>query len=415
MNVKKYQHNIPALLLLWGMVLPLLVYPASSLSNEVFARYSELDDAGVLLLDKQGQPVISSHAKRLVIPASTTKLLTAWLALKHWGEEHHFRTHFYLHAATNTLWVKGSGDPFLVSEELALIAKHLKQLGISNIDAIGLDVSLFQSNLKVPGAGRSGNPYDAIPTAVAANFNTIAIKRMVGKIVSAESQTPLTSFARRLIEKLPEHLNGKEIRINTGANSKDAEQYFAELLAAFLRQHGVTVGDQVVWGVAPKQAVFYTHINSKSLAQVLAPMMKYSTNFIANQLVLMLSADTYQRPANFADVQRFMQGTLADHFMWTDFTLKDGAGLSRENKLSPQQLVQLLDSFRPWKYLLPEVCSGIYAKSGTLNKVSTLAGFVNDSDHQWQPFALMMNQSVRHQRRNMIAREIVAGYNSNRK
>ncbi len=134
--------------------------------------------------------------------------------------------------------------------------------------------------------------------------------------------------------------------------------------------------------------------------------MKYSTNFIANQLVLMLSAEVNMKPANFSDVQHYMEETLRRHFKWTHFTLKEGAGLSRENKLSPKQLVQLLESFRPWKNLLPEISPGIYAKSGTLNNVSTLAGFVVDREQLWQPFALMMNQSVRHKRRNRIASEI---------
>jgi D-alanyl-D-alanine carboxypeptidase/D-alanyl-D-alanine-endopeptidase (penicillin-binding protein 4) len=69
--------------------------------------------------------------------------------------------------------------------------------------------------------------------------------------------------------------------------------------------------------------------------------------------------------------------------------------------------VQLLEAFRPWKHLLPEVAPGIYAKSGTLNKVSTLAGYALDSKQQWNAFALMMQQSVSHWRRNQIASEIM--------
>lgn len=386
-------------------VILLLVFSLEINANELVDNTAELQDAGVLLVDIDGKTVISSQAESAFIPASTTKLVTAWLALNHWGEDHHFTTNFYLDGATNTLWVKGSGDPFLVSEELVIMASNLKQLGLQNIDAIGLDNSLFQEDLMVPGSTTTTNPYDAVPTAIAANFNTIAIKKVAGKIVSAEAQTPLTAFAKDLANR--QQLSKRTLRINTGASSHNAERHFAELLATFLRQQGMTVGEHVLWGKVPQQIVYYSHSNSKSLAEIIEPMMEYSTNFIASQLVLMLSADHYQRPANFADVEDYMEEILQEKFNWQVLSLKEGAGLSRQNKLSPKQLVQLLEAFRPWKHLLPEVAPGIYAKSGTLNKVSTLAGYALDSKQQWNAFALMMQQSVSHWRRNQIASEIM--------
>ncbi len=356
----------------------------------------------MLFIDAQGKTAISRQAKTAFIPASTTKLITAWLALNHWGEAHHFSTNFYLDSTTKTLWIKGSGDPFLVSEEIAKIAANLVRSGLQDIDAIGLDVSLFETNLVVPGSGLSNNPYDAIPTAIAANFNTLAIRKLAGKILSSESQTPVTAFA----QSLKEQISARTTRINTGRSSHDAERYFAELLAIFLSRNGATVGERIVWGNAPRQKVFYAHVNSKSLGNIIQPMLKYSTNFIANQLVLMLSAQNYQRPANYSDVQLYMEKSLGKQFNWDNFVMKDGAGLSRENRLSPEQLVQLLNIFKPWKHLLPEVRAGLYAKSGTLRQVSTLAGYIVDSRQQWQPFALMMNQSVTHRRRYFMAGEL---------
>ncbi len=382
----------------YGFVLWVLMIPSSVFADNALSKFSTLENAGLLLVDKSGQPVFSDHANIAFIPASTTKLVTAWLALKHWGEDHHFSTHFYLDDSTHTLWVKGSGDPFLISEELERIAKNLKKQGLHQIDAIGLDSSLFQKKLLLPGTGRSNNPYDAVPSAIAANFNTINIKKSRGEIISAESQTPLTPYARSLSKQL----KNQSLRINTGRDPTNAETYFAELLAVFLRKQGVKVGGQIVRGKIDGQALYYTHINSKSLAEMIQAMMKYSTNFLANQLVLVLSAEAYHRPANTADVQRYMEETLASNFHWKNFIMKEGAGLSRDNRLSPAQLVQLLHEFKPWKHLLPEIESRIFAKSGTLNKISTLAGYIVD-ENIWQPFAIMMNQAVPYKYRNRIA------------
>ncbi len=385
-------------------VLLLLTFSLKVSADQFVDRFAELQNAGVLLVDIHGKTVVSAHAQTSFIPASTTKLVTAWLALNHWGEDHHFKTDFYLDDSTNTLWIKGSGDPFLVSEELLIIAKNLKDKGLRQIDRIGLDGSLFQNNLNVPGASTTTNPYDAKPTAIAVNFNTIAVRKQAGRIVSAESQTPLTAFAEKLARK--QALSKRIVRINTGLSSQDAERYFAELLADFLRQQGIVVGQQIVRGSVPDKDPYYTHINSKSLTDVVRPMLKYSTNFIANQLILVLSAEHYQRPANFSDVERYMVKCLQNEFNWQTIVLKEGAGLARDNKISPVQLVELLESFRQWKQLLPEVAPSIYAKSGTLKNVSTLAGYAVDNKQQWHAFSLMMQQSVSHKRRNQIASEL---------
>lgn len=374
---------------------------ASKSTSTALHSFYQLKNAGLLLQDGQGQTVLAEHANTPYVPASTTKLVTAWLALQHWGESYRFKTPFYWQPETKTLFVKGSGDPFLVSEEIAVIAQRLYQRGIRQVDTIVLDTSLFQPDLVMPGTGRTNNPYDAVPSALAANFNTVNIKKINGKVVSAEPQTPLTPIAKRMGKRFRKGT----LRVNIGRDPRVAEKYFAEVLIALLRQQGIKVNTHILGGRAPQQKPFYVHTNSKTLGEVVRPMLKYSTNFIANQLILTLSAEHYGRPANAQDVQHYMQNTLAHYFNWPHITLKDGAGLSRANRLSPRQLVQLLDVFRRWKHLLPEIEPGIYAKSGTLNKVSTLAGYI-EKNGQLKTFALMMNQGVPYKLRNRVAREL---------
>ena len=378
-----------------------LLIPDTSDAGDALTAFSRLNNAGLIVLDAHGQTVLAQHADMPLMPASTTKLATAWMALTHWGVEHRFRTHFYLDEATQILWVKGSGDPYLVSEELDVVARNLKQKGLKQIKGIGIDTSLFQPDLVLPGTGTTDNPYDAVPTAVSANFNTVAVRKAGGQVLSAEAHTPLTAYA----ESLAGSIRSGELRVNTGPNPHNAEKYFAELLVAFLQKNGVAVGSQIVFGQVPSLAVLYTHVNSKTLEEIVRSMLKYSTNFVANQLILMLSAENYKRPANATDVQRYMEETLSRRFSWKNFSLADGAGLSRHNRLSPQQLTELLQALRDWKHLLPEIEPGIYAKSGTLNGVSALAGYLVKRG-EWQPFAVVMNENVPYHLRNRIAREL---------
>lgn len=384
---------------------------STAVHADALSKFSQLNNAGLLVVNKQGQSLRADNKEQSFIPASTTKLVTAWLALDRWGENHRFATDFYYEPSNYTLTVKGSGDPFLVSEELAIIAGRLRQLGLTRVDKIVLDGSRFQQGLVLPGTSQTNNPYDAVPSALAANFNTVNLKKVNGSVRSAEPQTPLTPYAKSMAKGFKK----KTLRVNTGRDPRKAEHYFGELLQAFLKQQGIAVSNNavannsgtnnIVSGLAPRQAPYYQHYNSRTLGDMIRPMMKYSTNFIANQLVLMMSSEHYGRAANAADVKHYMEDILKTVFKWNNFSFREGAGLSRQNRISPQQLVHLLQNFHKWRHLLPEVESGVYAKSGTLKKVSTLAGYIV-KDGEWKPFALMMNQPVPHKLRNRIAKEL---------
>jgi len=401
--MKKTQY-LSAIIFKWVLLIAFFfssAIPALVQAKSGLQTFSKLSNAGLFMQDARGKPIESRHANKAYIPASTTKLVTAWLALNHWGENHRFSTNFYWEAQTRTLFIKGSGDPFLVSEEIKIIANHLKRKGIRQVDTIVLDTSIFQNGLIMPGTGKTNNPYDAVPSAIAANFNTIYVKRVNHAIHSAEAQTPLTSFARDKAKRYK--FKNKKLRINTGRNPKDASYYFAEILSVFMQLKNT----HIAFGNAPTQQPIYVHQNSKTVGEMIKPMMKYSTNFIANQLVLKMSQEAFKRPANKSDVATFMKNRLLKKFPhWGNkFALKDGAGLSRGNRLSPKQLVDLLQDFKPWAHLLPEIEKNVYAKSGTLNGVSTLAGYIK-RHNQYEPFALMMNQRVPYRLRNKIAREL---------
>jgi D-alanyl-D-alanine carboxypeptidase/D-alanyl-D-alanine-endopeptidase (penicillin-binding protein 4) len=390
-------------------ILLLLVFlPLSAPLANSLDRFNDYDSAGLLYLDEAGRVVNTERAEDLLVPASTTKLVTAYLALSHWGEGHRFKTDFYLDESTTNpvLWIKGYGDPFLVSEELLIIANtiaiRLKEKGIYKLAGICLDTSYFASNIKLPGTAGSNNPYDAIPGALAANFNTVFASKKNGVIVSAEEQTPITATGRRIYSAM----QGGSERVNTGPDHKIAERYFAELVAEFLRREALDVADGIFWGKVPgTMPLMYRHLNSRTLADVIRPMMKYSTNFVANQLILKLGAEQQGAPASSEKVTLTLKEQLSTEFGWKSFFLEDGAGLSRNNRLSPTQLVDVLGRFRTWKHLLPEIEPGIYAKSGSLIGISALAGYIKKQD-EWRPFAVIINQKTPYHFRNKLAVEL---------
>ena len=342
-----------------------------------------------LLVEEGGKPVIAHGADRPMMPASTMKLLTALAAIKRWGLEHHFETQV-LRDGEGRLWVKGAGDPYLVSEELDMLAKAVRAAGVSSVAGVGADDSFYAATLDIPGRSSTDNPYDAPVTALAANFNTLNLKVAGGSVVSAEPQTQLTPLARRLGQSMG---SGTQ-RVNLKDKGLGA-RYFAELLTAKLEATGVKVTAEPLVGHVPAGAKpLLTYKNSRSLRANLAPMLEYSNNFVANGLFLKLADQGGGGgPITIAQAQQAMAKWIDREFRWRDYRVEDGAGLSRGNRLSARQLVEVLDAFAAYRDLLPRQGDQIRAKTGTLTGVSAYAGYIH-RDGRWAPFSLLINQAV---------------------
>lgn len=394
------------LLLTINLATQILVYAdtQTSATSRLHNQFLNFDYAS-LVIKADHNTVYSRNGNTELVPASTVKVLTALRAIERWGLEHKFKTEFYLDKS-NTLWIKGYGDPFLVSEELQRIAIKLERKLPKNTQlTLALDTSYFEPTLIVDGRGKTNNPYDAPLSALAVNFNTINIRKNGNYITSAEAQTPITPIAKQLAKSLS---NGKQ-RINIGTQ-ENALAYFAQLLQIFFNQHGHKVSANYKHGELPESAqLVYTHYNQYNLSHQIKGMLKYSNNFIANQLFMMMTDS--QSHISIESAQQASSQYLKQNFGW-DKTLYDGAGLSRKNTLSAEQLLSILTRFEPYKALMnckAKICS----KTGTLTGVSTLAGYIEQDDEFGKknvPFALMINEAApynfRHNYINEWSREI---------
>ena len=387
----------------FGGLLALCLLPCGMPAlGDALTQVQGLAKAG-LLVQEGGQAVVSHNPDLPLAPASTMKVLTALAAITTWGRDYHFETEFY-QDGQGTLWVKGRADPYLVSEELDRVCQGLKSAGVTRVTGIGLDDSYFDQDVEIAGRSATDNPYDAPVTALAANFNTVNVVHSGGSVASAEPQTPLTDTARRFGQQGgagTQRVNLKQRPIAVG--------YFGELLAAKLAANGIQLSGGQHLGSIPNGAkLVYRHKNSKSLADMLVPTLKYSNNFVANSLFLRMADPQGKGRVSVAAAQQAMTEFARKKFHWTDFKIEDGAGLSRGNRLSARQLVEVMQSFAPNRDLMPtqEGNPSIRAQTGTLTGVSCYAGYVRRGT-AWEPFALMINQPVDAGLRRRVAADLV--------
>jgi D-alanyl-D-alanine carboxypeptidase/D-alanyl-D-alanine-endopeptidase (penicillin-binding protein 4) len=355
-----------------------------------------------LVVEEHGRTVIADNADRGMVPASTMKLVTALAAIERWGLGHRFTTELR-QGRDGRLWVVGQGDPYLVSEELDQALRALKRQGVGSVSGIGLDDTLFAAGDRIPGRSSTHNPYDAPVTALAVNFNTVNVIVSGGRVRSAEAQTQLTPTGRRMGAAMGA---GKH-RVNLKTRD-NALGHFGELLELKLQAAGIRVNGDVRIGRAPAGAkLLLTHRNSRPLSTVVENMLEYSTNFVANDIFLLLGERGGQ--SSMAQSQRYMEDWARRKFGWRGFAIEDGAGLSRGNLLSGRQLVDVLDAMEPYRNLVP-VQDGnpdVRAKTGTLRGVSCYAGWVRRNGG-WTPFSLLINQPVAYGFRNQVASALAA-------
>jgi len=124
-------------LLAFVSALLLLTGPALAGAKEKVAAMAP--SALVYVVDDKGNELIAQNADQPFVPASVTKIVTAWLAMDVLGADYRFETKFYLDK-DRVLYVRGGGDPFLISEELAPLATELvAAIGKEPITGIVLD------------------------------------------------------------------------------------------------------------------------------------------------------------------------------------------------------------------------------------------------------------------------------------
>ena len=382
---------VPAFFCLSILLPPAAGAAGPDLSNTDFSKLAALlgNQDAAMVASPSGEVLFTHNPDAERVPASTIKLLTALTVFHYLNTDFRFTTEFFLDSRAN-LKIKGQGDPLLISEVVSDIAVALAiELKGSNqtFNHLWLDNTYFASPIAIPGVSGSSEPYDAPIGALCVNFNTVNFKQKNGMFVSAEPQTPLLPMV------LPEiKVSGlNKGRITLSHRQDEITYYAGYLFRHFLEQAGFDFSGRVgIEPVASQDRLVMVHRSSFTLDQIVARMLEYSNNFIANQVFIRVGAQQYGAPGTLAKGVRAAQAYAVNELGLGHVVIVEGSGISRANRITARDMLKVVTAFEPYHAFMKNK-GRLYYKTGHLRGIRTQVGFYEHPEEGLFPYVIFLN------------------------
>jgi serine-type D-Ala-D-Ala carboxypeptidase/endopeptidase (penicillin-binding protein 4) len=397
-----------------------------------------------------GKTLYARNDGGLFNPASNVKLFTTAAALALLGPEYRWKTVVYAETPVSggelkgKLYIKGHGDPSLVVEDLWRVVTDLYAGGLRKVTGdLAVDDTFFDDVRVGPGFEQKAEdlPFRAPNGALSLNYNAVAVHVFPGAGDAAparivlDPQTPyftIVNEARTVASgrtaitvesrEAPDHT---EIRVSGRIRVGDAGQmlqrrvshpdlYATYAFRELLARRGIKVSGNVVREATPATARALAAHYSQPLGVVVRDVNKRSNNFMAEQVLKTLGAETGGRPGTWQKGIDAVSGFLERlGIAKKAYKMTNGSGLYNSNLFSPAQLTTLLRvAYKDFRFAADFIGSlalagadgtvshrmegglaerYVRAKTGTLAGVSCLAGYAGAPGHAPLAFAIFMN------------------------
>ncbi|MCZ0961751.1 D-alanyl-D-alanine carboxypeptidase/D-alanyl-D-alanine endopeptidase [Paracoccus benzoatiresistens] len=373
--------------------------------------YARMDLPGEALSD-------AALAAAPMMPASTLKAVTALYALARLGRSRRFATRVI--RAGDMLVLAGGGDPLLSTDDLARLAGDLAATGQPAPARFAVwGGALPQVEELVP-AQADHLAYNPALSGMILNFNRVHLgwRRTGGALqMSLEARAASHSPRAYTITAAPgdqadlfswQEDGGRESwTVSRSAVNRPGsrwlpvrkpELYAGDVFQTLCRARGLVLPTPEVIRDLPPGEVVASH-SSPPLEEILRGMLYFSTNLTAEVVGLHASG-----ASDLAASGRAMMAWLGAQGQGADFTLSDHSGLSPDSRVTARGMARLLagpglaaglpDLLKPHpldedSVRDPAPVGQVRAKTGTLNFVSNLAGYVTRPDGGQSAFAIL--------------------------
>lgn len=381
-----------------------------------------------------GRSLIDVNADRSQNPASLIKLITTAAALDLLGPAYTWRTQLLATGAVNAgvldgdLYVRASGDPKFVDEQLVALLRDLRVRSIREIRGdLVVDRSVFAPTV-YDEARFDGDPkraYNVAPDAWLVKFKATAFRFIPVDDRVEVGMEPHGSIARlsadvkavdgpcgdwraairaefddpehpRFSGHMPRACGARTWFVNLASRDVFARQTFEQTWAELggATRSGFTVRE----GPVPNDARVLAESLSPPLAEVIRDINKYSNNVMARQLYLTLGAEMSGQAATRERAEIAVRSWAeARGIDVSALVLDNGSGLSRDERVTARLLARVLtveflgatmpefisslpivgvDGTMRRRVISKAVAGAAHIKTGSLNDVRGIAGYV---------------------------------------
>ncbi|HEX3465550.1 MAG TPA: D-alanyl-D-alanine carboxypeptidase/D-alanyl-D-alanine-endopeptidase [Candidatus Elarobacter sp.] len=401
---------------------------------------SALASSGIAIVDGDGRPLFTRRERVAMTPASTFKVLVGAAALQTLGPDYRFSTTFESvddpsdGKIRGDVYLVGTGDPLLTRDDLRAGVATVAREGVRDVaGAVVADASLFSG----PEVNRAWDP-DDLQYGYAAGTSALSLDQGTVEfhLVPATPGAPariavlppsdmvrvsgsiLTSYSTLLTIQRDPARNDFTFsgRVQAGAEQSfwrplvNLPLYAAGVARAMLRERGVSVDGGIRTGIAPVAPYVLWRHRSPKLRDLVHQMMLESNNHFAEQLLRAVGATRGAgTEANGAVVEKAI--LVRDGVPQNGLRIVDGSGLAPSDRVAPLTLAMLLarTAAQPVgpvfvgslarvgiegtvrRRHVTDARGFARAKSGHIENVNALTGYVQTRRHGRVAFAILVN------------------------
>ena len=411
--------------------------------------------AGIHVIDlSDGKELFGFNSDKLLIPASTMKLVTSSAAIEMLGPDYRFQTKIGFKGEiidgtlTGDLIIIGGGDPTLGSEYfmdhyfhphfLKTWAEKIKSAGIDNVKGdLILDLSVYDSE-KIPSTWiweDMGNYYGAGASALTVydnlfrvTFRSPRLPDLPTEITAIYPKVPGMEFQNEVFSSnvnrdrayvFGSPIDGKRVIRGTIPKNRSAftikasnpspEMLLGEDFLGYLMKSGIFISGKVKTENIDKKTFTNIYIQeSPTLSEIVRVLNVESVNLFAEHLVKQISAemeDEGSRENGLQIINDFCYQTGLDTLQ---IVMEDGSGLSHFNLASPQfftSILRFMKNSPSFTQSLPKAGEGtlyrfstnvfpgktLMAKSGSMTRVRCYSGYLTTDKNNLLAFSIMFN------------------------
>ena len=403
------------------------------------------------------RPTAIFNASKAMNPASAIKLVTTFAALDLLGPAYTWKTEAYLlgrlqgDVLDGDLLLKGYGDPKLTVENFWLFLRSLRARGLREIRGdLVLDRSFFDVGEHDPAKfdGEGLRPYNVGADALLVNYKAVRFFFLPSETAQGVSVVPEPKLAQLEVAstvalrdgpcgdwraglkyELQQNAGGARASFSGSMPSSCGErvwnlaplphnQYVLGVFKSLWQELGGTLAGGVREGRPSAGARPFAQLESPAAAEVLRDMNKFSNNVMARQIFLTLSAETLKLPGRYDRSARAVKSWLEGRSLdLPDLVIENGSGLSRADRISPEGMGRMLvvayhspvmpefiatmplvayDGTMRKRMRLESVAGQAHVKTGSLNDVRTVAGYVLDRNGHRHAVVFFVNHPSAH-------------------